>query len=126
MRYTITKLYRFEAAHRLPRVPAGHPCGRLHGHSYQLILEFVGTPDPEHGWFLDYGDIDSLISPLIESFDHHDLNSILENPTAENLAAYVCDRIRTNPLTRLLGAELSKVTIKETEKTSASVEVVRP
>ncbi len=30
--------FRFEAAHRLPKVPAGHPCGRLHGHGFEVIL----------------------------------------------------------------------------------------
>ena len=32
----LTKEYRFEAAHRLPRVPAGHKCARMHGHSYKV------------------------------------------------------------------------------------------
>ncbi|MGQ7096937.1 6-carboxytetrahydropterin synthase, partial [Escherichia sp. SP-MK] len=25
-----------EAAHRLPHVPEGHKCGRLHGHSFMV------------------------------------------------------------------------------------------
>jgi len=28
----------FEAAHRLPNVPKGHPCGRMHGHGFEVIL----------------------------------------------------------------------------------------
>jgi 6-pyruvoyltetrahydropterin/6-carboxytetrahydropterin synthase len=32
----LMKEYRFEAAHRLPRVPEGHKCARVHGHSYKV------------------------------------------------------------------------------------------
>ena len=39
MTVTLTKEYRFEAAHHLPRVPTGHKCARLHGHSYRVTLE---------------------------------------------------------------------------------------
>ena len=28
----IFKVFTLEAAHRLPHVPAGHKCARLHGH----------------------------------------------------------------------------------------------
>ncbi|EEW8595914.1 6-carboxytetrahydropterin synthase, partial [Escherichia coli] len=34
MSTTLFKDFTFEAAHRLPHVPQGHKCGRLHGHSF--------------------------------------------------------------------------------------------
>ena len=42
MRVELRKEYRFEAAHRLPRVPAGHKCARLHGHSFRIELTIAG------------------------------------------------------------------------------------
>ncbi|VEA32982.1 6-pyruvoyl tetrahydrobiopterin synthase [Salmonella enterica subsp. enterica] len=39
MSTTLYKDFTFEAAHRLPHVPEGHKCGRLHGHSFMVRLE---------------------------------------------------------------------------------------
>jgi len=38
----IFKEYTFEAAHRLPNVPPGHKCSRLHGHSFHLAVHVKG------------------------------------------------------------------------------------
>lgn len=42
MRTSIYKDFHFEAAHKLPYVPEGHKCGRLHGHSFMVRLELTG------------------------------------------------------------------------------------
>ncbi len=42
MSTTLFKDFTFEAAHRLPHVPEGHKCGRLHGHSFMVRLEITG------------------------------------------------------------------------------------
>ena len=34
----VWRRFRFEAAHRLPGVPEGHQCGRMHGHGFELAL----------------------------------------------------------------------------------------
>ena len=34
---TIWKEFTIEAAHRLPNVPEGHKCARLHGHSFRIV-----------------------------------------------------------------------------------------
>ena len=49
----LKKEYRFEAAHHLPRVPPGHKCSRLHGHSYRVELHVRGKVDPQTGWLVD-------------------------------------------------------------------------
>ena len=46
--------FRFEAAHKLPRVPEGHKCARLHGHSFKVELAIRGPVDERTGWFIDY------------------------------------------------------------------------
>jgi 6-pyruvoyl-tetrahydropterin synthase len=38
----IFKVFRIEAAHRLPNVPPGHKCSRLHGHSFAVELSVGG------------------------------------------------------------------------------------
>jgi 6-pyruvoyltetrahydropterin/6-carboxytetrahydropterin synthase len=99
----------FEAAHRLPNVPEGHKCARLHGHSFRVGLHVEGPVDPESGMVVDFADIDAAFAPLREALDHHYLNEVdgLENPTSENLARWIWERI---------GGEvtLSRVVVRET------------
>ena len=45
----IYKTFTLEAAHRLPNVPAGHKCARLHGHSFGIELHVSGEPGAETG-----------------------------------------------------------------------------
>ncbi len=72
----ITKSFRFDAAHRLPEVPADHKCGRLHGHTYVVKLGLEGELDPLMGWVQDYGEVSAAFAPLYEQLDHHNLNEI--------------------------------------------------
>ena len=87
----LTKEYRFEAAHLLPRVPAGHKCARVHGHSYKVEIAIRAPVNPETGWLIDFGVIDDAWEVLFARFDHHNLNEVpgLENSTCENIAIYV-------------------------------------
>lgn len=102
--------FRFEAAHRLPRVPPGHKCARLHGHSFRVELAVSGPVDPATGWFIDFGVLYDAWKPLHEELDHNYLNEIpgLENPTSEILAGWVWERLR-----RVLPS-LVRVTVHET------------
>src|SRR5690349_14746227 len=84
----IFKEFTFEAAHRLPNVPPGHKCARLHGHSFAIEVHVKGPVDPELGWVMDFADMKAAFAPLFERLDHRYLNEVtgLENPTSENLA----------------------------------------
>lgn len=106
----IWKEFTFEAAHHLPRVPKGHKCGRLHGHSYRVRISVDGTVDPNLGWVVDFADISKAFQPLLQQLDHYYLNEIegLENPTAEVLARWIWQRLAP----RL--DNLSKIEIDET------------
>ena len=53
----IYREFTFEAAHRLPHVPPGHKCGRLHGHSFRIQLHVQGPLMPILGWVMDFADI---------------------------------------------------------------------
>lgn len=91
----IFKEFRFEAAHRLPHVPPGHKCARLHGHSYRVRIWVKGELDPELGWVMDFSDIQAAFAPLYQQLDHYYLNDIrgLDNPTSENLARWIWQRL---------------------------------
>jgi len=106
----IYKEFRIEAAHRLPHVPDGHKCARLHGHSFRIVLVLDGPLAEPQGWVCDFADLTAAFAPLHAQLDHHYLNEIegLENPTSENLARWVWQRL--SPALPLL----SRVTIRET------------
>jgi 6-pyruvoyltetrahydropterin/6-carboxytetrahydropterin synthase len=95
MKVRLVKKLSFEAAHRLPNVPAEHKCARLHGHSFRVDLAVEGEVDPETGWFIDYAELDRLWQPLHRLLDHNYLNEVagLENPTSENLARWLWERL---------------------------------
>ncbi|MGP3938245.1 6-carboxytetrahydropterin synthase QueD [Streptomyces sp. 6N106] len=106
----IFREFTFEAAHRLPNVPEGHKCSRLHGHSYRVIVHVEAPVDPETGWVMDFGDLKKAFKPLEARLDHYYLNEIegLENPTSEVLACWIWERLKpTLPV-------LSALTVRET------------
>ncbi|MCZ4100780.1 6-carboxytetrahydropterin synthase QueD [Streptomyces sp. H39-C1] len=106
----IFREFTFEAAHRLPKVPEGHKCARLHGHSYKVIVHVEAPVDPEAGWVMDFGDVKRAFQPLEAQLDHYYLNEIegLENPTSEVLARWLWGRLQpTLPA-------LSALTVRET------------
>jgi 6-pyruvoyltetrahydropterin/6-carboxytetrahydropterin synthase len=94
MEVTLTRQYTFEAAHFLPRVADGHPCKRMHGHSYRLRVSLTGEPDPD-GMLLDYLEIDRRLAPVLAVLDHHTLNEVpgLENPTVEVITPWILWRV---------------------------------
>jgi 6-pyruvoyltetrahydropterin/6-carboxytetrahydropterin synthase len=109
----MTEIFReftFEAAHRLPDVPEGHKCARLHGHSYRVQVTIDGPVGEETGWVMDFGDIKAAWTPLDGQLDHRYLNEVggLGNPTSENLARWIWDRLA--PALPMLSA----VTVRET------------
>jgi 6-pyruvoyltetrahydropterin/6-carboxytetrahydropterin synthase len=92
----VYKEFRIEAAHLLPNLPDGHKCRRLHGHSFVIGVHVEGELDPRLGWVMDFADISAQFAPLFAALDHRYLNDIegLENPTSENLARWVWDRLK--------------------------------
>ena len=89
------KEFTFEAAHRLPNVPAGHKCERLHGHSFHVRISVSGPVDDHAGWVMDFADLKAAWQPLDEVLDHRYLNEIdgLSNPTSEILAQWIWQKL---------------------------------
>ncbi len=106
----IFKEFTFEAAHRLPNLPPGHKCSRLHGHSFRVRVCVSGPVDERTGWVMDFGDIKARCKPVIDELDHRYLNEIpgLENPTSERIAEWLWQRL--HPVL----PELSAIEVRET------------
>jgi 6-pyruvoyltetrahydropterin/6-carboxytetrahydropterin synthase len=106
----LRKTFQIEAAHRLPNVPTGHKCARLHGHSWRIEVAIEGPVGNDTGWVMDYADLKAAFQPIHDRIDHNYLNEIpgLENPTSERLAVWLWNELKPRlPL-------LSELVIAET------------
>jgi 6-pyruvoyltetrahydropterin/6-carboxytetrahydropterin synthase len=87
MRTSVTRSFTFEAAHQLPWHEG--KCRHLHGHSYRLEVTVVGPVGPQ-GIVVDFADIKAVVDrDVVAAYDHRYLNDLLDNPTAELLAAEI-------------------------------------
>jgi 6-pyruvoyltetrahydropterin/6-carboxytetrahydropterin synthase len=87
----IFKSFTLEAAHRLPNVPPGHKCARVHGHSFRVEIHVRGPVGEHSGWVMDFAELKAAFEPVFVQLDHHYLNDVpgLDNPTSENLARWI-------------------------------------
>ncbi|MYN14343.1 6-pyruvoyl tetrahydropterin synthase [Pusillimonas sp. TS35] len=87
--------YRFLAAHQLPNVPAGHKCGRMHGHGFEVMIQVAqdGGPSTVRA---SHEDLDAMWAPLAAQLEYHCLNDIegLSNPTSEMLSSWLWARLK--------------------------------
>ena len=105
----------FQAAHRLPHVPVGHQCGRMHGHGFEVIVHAnadLGARDLA----IDFDHLDEVWAPLQAELHLACLNDLpgLANPTSERLAHWLWQRLQPAL------PELSWVTVYETASCGAN------
>jgi 6-pyruvoyltetrahydropterin/6-carboxytetrahydropterin synthase len=112
--YRITKAWAFSAAHHLPLMPEGHQCKRVHGHNYRVTLVLEADVLDPAGMVIDYGELSLFGAVLRDTFDHRDLNDMLSQPTAENLAAFLY-----GVAWQMWPDKLGAVQVQETDGTSA-------
>lgn len=114
--YRIRKEFHFSAAHQLTHLPDGHPCARLHGHNYKVVIELESYKLDKNGFVVDYGDLNPLKEYIDDKLDHRNLNDVMEEyTTAENIAKHLYD------LCAAWWPQTRRVFVSETPKTWASV-----
>lgn len=108
--YYLSKDFVFDAAHRLEKYKG--KCENLHGHTYRLRVTLVGVPD-EEGMVMDFVELKELVKKhVLSQLDHSYLNQIVPQPTAENIAKWVWDKLE--PLLRNENRKLYEITVWET------------
>ena len=84
--------FTFAAAHRLPRYNG--KCFNLHGHNYRFQVAVRGEADPYSGMLIDFVDIERAVKDqVLDKVHHTNLNDFIENPTAENIAVWIWQRL---------------------------------
>ncbi len=108
----VRRSFDFDAAHRLPHHPG--KCRELHGHAYRLVVTVDRPVDPTTGLAIDFSDLKAIVrTEVVDLLDHRFVNDLIENPTAEVMAAWIWGRLAG----RLAG--LAEIELFET--TSCSV-----
>jgi 6-pyruvoyltetrahydropterin/6-carboxytetrahydropterin synthase len=88
----VRRRFEFEAAHVLPKHPG--KCRNLHGHSYGLVVSVERPVDADSGMAIDFAELKRIVnSEVIERLDHIYINDVIDNPTAENMALWIWNRL---------------------------------
>lgn len=93
--HRVANTFEFEAAHQLPHVPAGHKCGRMHGHGFSVRIECLSPA----GDLMESTQamLVEAWAPLAKTLQWSCLNDIsgLENPTSEHLAVWLWKQLQS-------------------------------
>lgn len=108
--YTIQTTFTVSAAHHL-ELDYESPCKNLHGHNWKITVYCKAEKLDHNGMVIDFKYIKTKIHDVL---DHHVINDCIGmNPTAENIAHWICEE---------LGEKCEKVTVQETEGNVACYE----
>ena len=121
--YTLHVDGAFEAAHRVADYPG--KCSRVHGHNWVVEATFTGQELDELGILIDFKTAKQALAAVLEDFDHYYLNEFPPfsegvNPTAENLARIIFERLAAHAEVRASAAQLSALTVWESPKSSVT------
>jgi 6-pyruvoyltetrahydropterin/6-carboxytetrahydropterin synthase len=118
--FEISVEHTFAAGHALREYQG--KCENVHGHNYKVQVTIAGNKLNAAGLLMDFVELRAEIKGLVEKLDHRFLNDIPPfdqlNPSAENLAKYICDGIE--PQVQNQGLQVHSVTVWETDTTSAT------
>ena len=113
--FTIRKRFAFSASHSIGGLPADHPCGRLHGHNYEVEVELTSPALNAAGFVRDFRELADLKAFIDGNLDHRHLNEVMghDQTTSEHLAMWLYQWCRAR------WPETSVVRVSETPKTWA-------
>jgi len=110
----------FAAAHRLRNFRGN--CEKLHGHNWKVEVILSGDKLNEAGLLIDFREVKEATDRILKELDHSFLNDLPqfknENPSSENIAAYLFEKLSGELNDNYL--KVTKVTAWESDSTCAS------
>lgn len=86
----VAREFTFDAAHF---ILSGGSCEEPHGHTYKLRVVVEGPL--KDGMVIDFREVKRIVNEkVMPKLDHKDLNKLLKNPTAENIAQWIFDVLK--------------------------------
>ncbi len=114
--YEIKVKANFSSAHNLRNYRG--KCERLHGHNWAIEAVFAYKKLDKDGMAIDFKDAKAIVKSAIEDMDHSYLNELKDfkvtNPTSENIAKSIYDKIRKNC------AKIKSISVWENESSCAT------
>lgn len=118
--YKLSVKTEFSAAHNLRNYKG--KCEELHGHNWKVEAVISAKKTGANGLAMDFHEIKDMLKEMLEELDHKHLNQIAyfkkNNPTSENIARYLFDRLDSRLKKGRVG--LSQVTVWESDNCSAT------
>ena len=118
--FEISVEHSFAAGHALRGYQG--KCENVHGHNYKVCVTVSGQQLNSIGLLMDFVDLREGVKTAVERLDHRFLNDLPPfdrlNPSAENLAKYLCEGLESQ--VQKQGLRIRSVTVWETDTTSAT------
>jgi len=93
----------------------------MHGHNWEIEVFVAGEKLNSIGILVDFRLLKEMVGDVLGELDHADLNKLdsfkTANPTSENIARFVCERLFDK--VKDIGCRVSRVLVRETPETSA-------
>lgn len=112
----------FAGAHNLREYQG--KCEKLHGHNYRVQVFLRGEKLDKIGLAIDFGVVKKWLKEVLDILDHQYINEILPfdkiNPSAENVAQYIFQKMNDLASKNTDGYRVYKITVWETDKNAVS------
>ena len=120
--FEVTVDQTFAAAHALRNYKGG--CENVHGHNFRVQVVLAGERLDDAGLLVDFIDVKNLMGQILARLDHQNLNETppfdVKNPSAENIAEYICTEMRGGLVNTPVPVRILEVKVWETEIQSAT------
>lgn len=118
--YELKVITQFAAAHKLRDFKG--KCERLHGHNWRIEVILTGEKLNNAGLLIDFKEVKEATDGILEKLDHSFLNELPQfkdqNPSSENIAAYLFERLSSRLNNNQI--KVAKVIAWESDFASAS------
>ena len=118
--YEVTIIKSFSAAHILSQV--GGKCEELHGHNFKVELTLGAPVLNQSGLLIDFRLVKKWLNEVLDELDHKYLNEISSfagiNPSAENVAKYIAEKIA--PAAKAARVKVTRVKVWESENAAVT------
>ncbi len=112
----------FAAGHALRHYKG--KCENVHGHNYKIRVAVRGEKLNEIGMLMDFVVLKKALRDVCEPMDHVFINDLppfdVLNPTAENMAVYICECMQKALADNPHPVEVAEVKVWETDIQSAT------
>lgn len=116
--YEIKVILEFSAAHKLRGYKG--KCENLHGHNWKVEISVSSEKLDKLGMIIDFKELRRKLNTVLEKLDHKNLNDLAYfkkvNPTSENIAKFIYDRIKDK------GLRIKAVVVWESDTACATYE----